>query len=71
MQRALAALEQSGLAVANRTAGRTVTENGDVIAAARRGRAKAAVAGCLGVLKGLGYSQEEAIRFIKEDAEHE
>ncbi len=71
MQRALAALEQGGLAVANRTTGRTVTEDGDVITQARRERAKAAVAGCLGVLKGLGYSQEEAIRFIKEEVGHE
>ena len=42
MQRAMAQLEQDGLAVANRTAGRTVTEDAAVIQAARRARASAA-----------------------------
>ncbi len=71
MQRAMAALEQNGLAVANRTAGRTVTEDTAVIGAAKKERARAAVAGCLQILAGLGYSQEDAIVFIKEELNHE
>lgn len=39
MQRAMAQLEQDGLAVGSRTAGRTVTEDTAVIQAARRKRA--------------------------------
>ncbi len=71
MQRAMAALEQNGLAVASRTAGRTVTEDGEVIAQARCDRAKAAVAACMAILNGLGYTREEAIEFIKEEVCHE
>ena len=65
MQRSLAQLEQEGLAVANRTAGRTVTEDEAVIAAARRERARAAVAACLEILGELGYSKAEALAFVK------
>lgn len=71
MQRALAALEQSGLAVANRTAGRTVTEDAAVIGAAKQERARAAVAACLQILSDLGYVREDAIVFIEEELRHE
>ena len=70
MQRALAQLEQEGLAVGGRTSGRTVTEDAEVIAAARRERARAAVAACLEVLAELGYSGEDALAFVKEELEH-
>ena len=71
MQRALAALEQNGLAVANRTAGRTVTEDAAVIQAAKQERARAAVEACLQILADLGFTQEDAIVFIKEELSHE
>jgi len=70
MQRSLAQLELEGLAVANRTAGRTVTENEAVIAAARRERAKAAVAACFRILEELGYTKAEALAFVKEELDH-
>ena len=71
MQRAMAQLEQDGLAVANRTAGRTVTEDAAVIQEARRARAMAAVAECLRVLADLGYAPEEAAEIIREGLNHE
>ena len=66
MQRAMAQLEADGLAAADRTAGRTVTEDAAVITQARRRRAAAAVAGCLNILAELGYTREDAIELIKE-----
>lgn len=71
MQRALVQLEQNGLAVANRTSGRTVTENEEIIREARRERAKAAVAGCLRILEELGYTKADALVYVKEELSHE
>lgn len=71
MQRAMAQLEQNGLAVGGRTAGRTVTEDAAVIEAARRTQARSAVAACLRMLADLGYSAEDAIVFVKEELRHE
>ena len=69
MQRAMAQLEQDGLAVGSRTAGRTVTEDTAVIQAARRKRAREAVAECLQILADLGYTREEAVALLKEEWE--
>ena len=69
MQRAMAQLEQDGLAVGSRTAGRTVTEDTAVIQAARRKRARGAVAECLQILADLGYTGEEAVALLKEEWE--
>ena len=67
MQRAMAQLEQDGLAVGSRTAGRTVTEDIQVIQNARRKRAREAVAECLQILAALGYTREEAVALLKEE----
>ena len=69
MQRAMAQLEQDGLAVSSRTAGRTVTEDIAVIRAAGRKRAREAVAECLQILADLGYTREEAVALLKEEWE--
>ena len=69
MQRALQTLEQRGLVAAQRTAGRTVTEDTAVIQAARRKRAREAVAQCLQILADLGYTREEAVALLKEEWE--
>ena len=71
MQRAMAQLEQDGLAVGGRTAGRTVTEDTAVIQQARREWARKAVADCLAILGELGYDRESAIALIKEELHHE
>ena len=71
MQRAMAQLEADGLAVGSRTAGRTVTRDAAVIEAAARARARAAVIECLKTLGELGYSAEDALKFVKEELQHE
>ena len=71
MQRAMAQLEADGLAVGSRTAGRTVTQDIAVIEAAAKNRARAAVAECLRILAELGYSEEKALEFVKEELTHE
>ena len=60
MQRAMAQLEQDGLAIGGRTAGRP-----------GRKRAGEAVAECLTILEELGFSREEAVALIKEELHHE
>lgn len=69
MQRALAQLEQDGLAVGSRTAGRNVTEDESVIAAARERRAREAARQYLETLAALGCGPGEARRFIEEEEE--
>ena len=71
MQRAMAQLEQNGLAAGCRNAGRTVTEDIDVIRAARLERARAAVSQCLRILEELGYSRADALAIIKEELHDE
>ncbi|MDE7243373.1 MAG: GntR family transcriptional regulator [Oscillospiraceae bacterium] len=66
MQRAMAQLEQNGLAVSSRTAGRTVTDDITVIQQVRRERAHEAVAQYLNIIRELGYCQADAITFLKE-----
>lgn len=70
MQRALAQLEQDGLAVGSRTAGRTVTEDETVIRAAKERRARAAAKTYLEALAALGYGPGDAGRLIEEETQH-
>jgi len=71
MQRAMAQLEQNGLAAGSRTAGRTVTQDVSVIQAVRHEYARTAIANCLRVLQELGYDATDALAYIKEELEHE
>lgn len=67
MQRALAQLEQTGLAEANRTAGRLVTRDEGVIEAARRAEAQGIIRRYLESMNELGYSPSEAVELLKEE----
>ncbi|MEA5038332.1 MAG: GntR family transcriptional regulator [Clostridiaceae bacterium] len=58
MQRALALLEQDGLACAQRTVGRTVTEDRDRIERAREELAQDRTLGYLADMEKLGYGPE-------------
>ena len=62
MQRALAQLEQEGLARADRTAGRLVTQE-----AARLREARSVVQGYVQAMSALGYSREQAAELLKEE----
>lgn len=67
MQRALAALDQDGLTITNRTAGRCVTEDSKIIGAYRKEFAKIIIHTYLEDMQELGYTKEEAINVIYQD----
>jgi DNA-binding transcriptional regulator YhcF (GntR family) len=67
MQRALAQLEQDGLAHADRTAGRSVTQDEDLLNAARRNAAHKIITEYFTAMAALGYSREEAIQVLREE----
>ncbi len=64
MQRALAALDQEGLIVTNRTIGRVVTQDKEVIAKCRREIALSIMKSYLKDMNDLGYDQMEAIEIL-------
>lgn len=67
MQRALAQLEQDGLAVANRTAGRLVTQDTAVIEGFRRVQAQGVMEEYLIAMGELGYGRSQAVELLKEE----
>lgn len=67
MQRALAQLEQDGLAFADRTAGRLVTEDTSVLDAVRRAQARILIEHYYDAMAELGYSRTEAAELLKEE----
>lgn len=70
MQRALQELESRGLLQAQRTAGRTVTADGQVLQTLRRGRAAALASEFLRQMKALGLERaqtEELLRQMQEE----
>lgn len=68
MQRALAQLEQEGLAFADRTAGRLVTQDTAVLGAVRKAQAKVVMDGYFDAMAELGYSKQEAVALLKEES---
>ena len=75
MQRALAELERDGLVYSLRTAGRFVTEDNNMINAAKRSLAQRHVKTFLEAMLGLGFQKEEIISLItqefgEEDGDH-
>ena len=67
MQRAVAQLEQDGLAKADRTAGRLVTPDTGILDAVRRAEAQVAVQQFFDAMAELGYSRQEAAELIGEE----
>ncbi len=65
MQRALAALDQNGLTVTNRTMGRSVTEDGVILEGMRRGLAEDIIRQFYDSVAELGYSKEQALELLK------
>ena len=63
MQRALARLEEAGLLITERTAGRTVTGEEEVLRSTRTRLAERRVAEYLEDMKKLGYDREAAAAF--------
>ena len=65
MQKAFAELERSGLVITQRTNGRTVTEDTELIGDIKTGLAKEQVNAFFSKMSELGYTQKEASDLIK------
>ena len=65
MQRALSDLERDGLLYTNRTSGRFVTENVDVIEAMKLEIARKSIAAFLTSMEKIGYSRAEILELLK------
>ena len=65
MQKAFAELERSGLIVTQRTNGRTVTEDSEMINMIRRQLAQEYVTGFFTKMKELGFKNEEIVAIIE------
>ena len=71
MQRALGQLENEGLVITNRTAGRTVTEDVGVLDAMRKRLAAELREKYFSDMKELGYSRSQAAELAAADKEEE
>ena len=69
MQRALQELERTGMVYSQRTAGRFVTEDAAVIAAAKKARAGVLVRDFLEGMRKMGCSREEILTMLQEEEE--
>ena len=65
MQRAMAELESRGLIITNRTAGRVVTENQDILIRLRESRAADYTDEYISKMAELKYNKDEIIKFIQ------
>ncbi|MBQ3611316.1 MAG: GntR family transcriptional regulator [Firmicutes bacterium] len=65
MQRALSELESEGLVITNRTAGRTVTTDEELVAETKAAIAADNVGRFMDEMASLGFSAEEVIDIIK------
>lgn len=64
VQRALSELERSGLVYSQRTAGRFVTEDRNVIARARELMAQGKIDAFLSEMEGLGFTREQVVDLL-------
>ena len=71
MQRALQELERDGMVYSQRTTGRFVTENMQVIERAKKKFAEEQIRSFLEAMKKLGYQWEEILSLLKEKEEEE
>lgn len=71
MQRALAELERDGLVYSQRTAGRFVTEDRDMIERAKRGLAERHIKTFLEAMLRLGYQREEILSLLRQETGEE
>lgn len=69
MQKALAELERNGLIITQRTSGRIVTEDTELIHRTQKHLAEEHIQNFFRTMNGLGYSAEEILSLVKEAAE--
>lgn len=65
MQKALSELERTGLVITQRTNGRTVTEDADLICNIREQLAKETINELFAKMTALGFTEQEAIDLIQ------
>ena len=66
MQRALSELENDGFVITNRTAGRTVTTDEELVKSMKEKIAKQNIEKLILEMAAIGYSEEEVIKMINE-----
>lgn len=71
MQKALAELERNGLVMTQRTSGRTVTEDMEMIQKLRRQMAAEQVQDFMKKMQELGFDREDIIALLRTDGEGE
>ncbi|MEG1446814.1 MAG: GntR family transcriptional regulator [Ruthenibacterium sp.] len=69
MQKAMQELENKGLIITQRTAGRTVTEDEDMIQTARKQLAQEEMVRFLEKMHHLGFTTQELIQFLQTEGE--
>ena len=69
MQRAFAELERNGLVMAQRTSGRVVTENMEMISEVRNKLAREHIREFIDKMKKLGFEKKEILSLLEEDGE--
>lgn len=67
MQRALTELERDGLVYSQRTAGRFVTEDRNMIEAAKRNLAEGQIRRFLEAMGRLGYGKDEIVELVRRE----
>lgn len=67
MQRALARLEEQGLVITNRTAGRQITEDGEKVSAIRMELARQQMESYLRGMEFLGFTRAEARNLLTQE----
>ena len=70
MQRALSELEAEGLVITNRTAGRTVTTDENLIARIKEELARENIIRFMNEMAAIGYSADEVMEVIKKGVEN-
>ena len=70
MQRALSELEAEGLVITNRTAGRTVTTDENLIARIKEELARENIMRFMNEMAAIGYSADEVMEVIKKGVEN-
>ena len=69
MQRALAELERNGLVMAQRTSGRVVTDNMEMIGEVRNKLAREQIHEFIDKMKKLGFEKKEILALLEKDGE--
>ena len=71
MQRALSELEQDGFVITNRTAGRTVTTDEELVASMKESIAMKNIEKFIMEMEAIGYSADDVVKMIEERGDEE